>query len=456
MNHIEENLPPIPPIKAQMPPIPTQTADKEETAPLDSESQDTADKVCADKDAAGNVAADHEADCEAADNICKDHDDVMDDDESHDAEDHDVKDDDANAGITFNTGEEKDDSATRSSADTDAEKQAEQDLAHFDGLPICNEGMFTRLFSFKGRITRIEYLLSFLAFEVFATIYTLVQQVESAAGGSGCCATAVMWPCLIVTCWLITVQGVKRLHDTGRTGWLWYVPFLFIWLFFARGQKAVNRYGTPARITSSTAERKAEVRRLRRHGLWCGITWLLCPPAYLWLSMRWRIQQFLVRLLLFVGAPACVACVMALNQHNAEQQRQERAEDLAREATAKKVIGVGLDMDDIHTIVWSPDRGTSRYELTLYDDHHTRLYDDLDRLSDQPGKGWKAESLDVDTGNDDYGHYYEDYGTPPAADTPENTTWRFSGTFRQKSTGKERRVRLVIHRDDDVVYLEVR
>ena len=449
MNNREENLPPIPPIKAQLPPIPTQKADKQEAPSSDSESQEAAgnagvDNEVAENDAAGNNAAGNAT-------------------SGNDATDNDAAEDNAaednaadSVSVTFETGEEKDGDVMAGSERSEDEKQTEPDLSHFDGQPICNEGMFTRLFSFKGRITRLEYLLSFLAFEIAFTIHTLVQQVETTAGGTGCFAKAVMWSCLIVTCWLITAQGVKRLHDTGRTGWLWYVPFLFIGLFFARGQKVVNRYGTPARISSSTAERKAEVRRLRRCGLWCGITWLLCPPAYLWLAMRWRIQQFLVRLLLFAGAPACVAGVMAFNQHAAEQQRQERAEDLAREATAKKVLGVELDVDDIRTIVWHPDRGTSRYNLTLDDDHADRLYDVLDRLAAERGKGWKTECLDGDTGNDDYGHYYEDYGTPPATDTPENTTWHFNGTFRQKSTGKERRVRLIIHRDDDVASLEVK
>ncbi len=461
MNHREENLPPIPPIKAQMPPIPPLNSNAKATA-TDSD----APTVAADTtDCSADIAVSADSKSTGVTFVVSDeHDDQSDDPTPAEAEVEEAKTERAKAETEADETEARA-NADEANAEATAEAQVngdsiddvmDKDLSSFDGQPICNEGTFTRLFSFKGRITRLEYLLSFLSIQFASILHSLVQQVEMTAGGTGCCARATAWSCFAVVCWLITAQGVKRLHDTGRTGWLWYVPFLFIWLFLARGQKTTNRYGTPARISSSTPARKAEVRRLRRHGLWCAITWLLFPPAYLWLAMRWRMQQFLVRLLLFAGAPACVACVMAINQHNADEQRRERAEDMAREATAKKVLGVELDIDDIHTIVWSPERGTSRYELVLDDDHPERLYNALDRLAAERGRGWKAECLDVDTGNDDYGHYYEDYGTPTADSLCPNNTWRFAGTFRHKSDGQKRHVRLVVQRDDPTIYLEVR
>ena len=184
MNNREENLPPIPPIKAQLPPIPTQKADKQEAPSSDSESQEAAGNAGMDNEVAENDATSNNAAGNAT--------------AGNDATDIDAADNDgaeANAAdsvsVTFETGEEKDGDAGGSEW-AEAAKQTEPDLSHFDGQPICNEGMFTRLFSFKGRITRLEYLLSFLAFETAFTIHTLVQQVETTAGGTGCFAKAVM------------------------------------------------------------------------------------------------------------------------------------------------------------------------------------------------------------------------------------------------------------------------
>ena len=185
MNNREENLPPIPPIKAQLPPIPTQTADKQEAPSSDSESQEAAGKAGVDNEVAENDAASNNAAGNAT--------------AGNDATDNDAAEDNAaednaadSVSVTFETGEEKDGDVMAGSERSEDEKQTEPDLSHFDGQPICNEGMFTRLFSFKGRITRLEYLLSFLAFEIAFTIHTLVQQVETTAGGTGCFAKAVM------------------------------------------------------------------------------------------------------------------------------------------------------------------------------------------------------------------------------------------------------------------------
>ncbi len=83
-----------------------------------------------------------------------------------------------------------------------------------------NQKMFTRPFSFKGRIRRLEYGLSYLVYLVFYNLFI------------GALAADFSVPVYIVLCvlgivlfWFVLAQGVKRCHDRGNSGWYQLIPF---------------------------------------------------------------------------------------------------------------------------------------------------------------------------------------------------------------------------------------
>jgi len=96
--------------------------------------------------------------------------------------------------------------------------------------------MFRAPFSFKGRIRRKEYGISFIIF--FVLYYALM-------------AIAAEYPLfiftLIIPLWFMGAQGAKRCHDRGNSGWYQLIPYYFLWLLFGEGESKANEYGSPAK-----------------------------------------------------------------------------------------------------------------------------------------------------------------------------------------------------------------
>ena len=97
---------------------------------------------------------------------------------------------------------------------------------------------------FSGRATRSEYWYFVLFNTIILLILSLIDgSLTSGEGGiiSGLYSLAVLIPSLAV--------GARRLHDTGRSGWmllLMLIPLIgSIWLIvlFVQDSKADNKYG---------------------------------------------------------------------------------------------------------------------------------------------------------------------------------------------------------------------
>jgi len=101
--------------------------------------------------------------------------------------------------------------------------------------------MFKNPFSFKGRIGRLEYGLSVLAYAVVINTFGLILMiVEPNFNLPG---FILFYIGLGILLWFIIAQGTKRCHDRGNPGKFQLFPLYWFWMLFADGEIGENRYG---------------------------------------------------------------------------------------------------------------------------------------------------------------------------------------------------------------------
>lgn len=98
--------------------------------------------------------------------------------------------------------------------------------------------MFRHIFSFNGRIRRMEYGLTYLAY----CIWNFPMQVMSLDEISETYAIIYLVTLLPIL-WILFAQGAKRCHDRGNSGWYQIIPFYILWMIFAEGESEINKYG---------------------------------------------------------------------------------------------------------------------------------------------------------------------------------------------------------------------
>lgn len=103
-----------------------------------------------------------------------------------------------------------------------------------------NQGMFSRPFSFNGRIRRLEYFISYILTIVYS--YTVAYIVYSNATDYSA-AQIAYWILSIPNLWFLYAQGAKRCHDRDNSGWYQIIPFYIFWMLFASGDDGENSYG---------------------------------------------------------------------------------------------------------------------------------------------------------------------------------------------------------------------
>ena len=116
--------------------------------------------------------------------------------------------------------------------------------------------MFKNPFSFKGRIRRKEYALSFLVF--FACI-GVVGGALADAGGEVLNFVGLLF---IPLFWFLWAQGVKRSHDRGHSGWWLFIPFYGFALFFEESQVGSNVYGPNPKAIGMQDDEQDEQKNL--------------------------------------------------------------------------------------------------------------------------------------------------------------------------------------------------
>ncbi|MFI1745691.1 DUF805 domain-containing protein [Thalassobellus sediminis] len=98
--------------------------------------------------------------------------------------------------------------------------------------------MFKNPFSFKGRIRRTEYGLSYLIYAIFTSIINGI--AESIENGFEIVIILIL---LIPMLWFLWAQGAKRCHDRGNSGWYQIIPFYALWMLLANSEVGPNEYG---------------------------------------------------------------------------------------------------------------------------------------------------------------------------------------------------------------------
>ena len=130
----------------------------------------------------------------------------------------------------FNTTEE-------SSEPKDTNEKAFDTSNESESFVRQKQGMFSKPFSFEGRIRRTEYGISFIIYFVIAMIVRVVLE----SGGD---ETAIIGLAYIPMLWFLWAQGGIRCHDLGNNGWWQIIPFYVFWLIFAKGEFGIaNQYG---------------------------------------------------------------------------------------------------------------------------------------------------------------------------------------------------------------------
>ncbi len=109
--------------------------------------------------------------------------------------------------------------------------------------------MFKKIFSFNGRIRRLEYGLSMIIYVIAFMLSTIPIGAISGASsdaysssdynGGATLISLILW---IPIFWFIWAQGAKRCHDLGRSGWWQIIPFYCLWLIFEDGYPGLNKY----------------------------------------------------------------------------------------------------------------------------------------------------------------------------------------------------------------------
>jgi uncharacterized membrane protein YhaH (DUF805 family) len=105
--------------------------------------------------------------------------------------------------------------------------------------------MFKDPFSFEGRIRRTEYGLSLLIVAIGRVIITffIVFGMADSSGRMPDSANAFITLLSIPLIAFSLLQGSKRAHDVGISGWWQIVPLVPLYLIFKEGDFGSNRFG---------------------------------------------------------------------------------------------------------------------------------------------------------------------------------------------------------------------
>lgn len=121
------------------------------------------------------------------------------------------------------------------------------------------------VFSFSGRMARLNFLLVFLVSSIFMAIARMATDPSSITGGI---FVFIIW---VFLTWILVCSGVQRFHDLnkpGRYAWLLLIPLAPIYVACLKGTVGPNEYGEdPLGVVTGTEnqtrQRDADIRTNR-------------------------------------------------------------------------------------------------------------------------------------------------------------------------------------------------
>jgi uncharacterized membrane protein YhaH (DUF805 family) len=123
----------------------------------------------------------------------------------------------------------------------DEDNTLQSNPANINVIPSgSKKRMFQHSFSFKGRIRRTEYCLSYLVYFIYSLPMEIINENDLNEN------FALFWLMLLIPMiWFLLAQGAKRCHDRDNSGWYQIIPFYGLWMLFAEGDSGINSYGEP-------------------------------------------------------------------------------------------------------------------------------------------------------------------------------------------------------------------
>ena len=112
--------------------------------------------------------------------------------------------------------------------------------------------METTLFTYKGRITRTSYWTSFI-------IATLVQYIILKTTIKNPTFGVLGYPLFLISGYFLLIQGIKRMHDIGKSGWNFIIPLYGLILLLTEGDSGTNKYGSSPKEIGSNETGLSEI-----------------------------------------------------------------------------------------------------------------------------------------------------------------------------------------------------
>lgn len=108
--------------------------------------------------------------------------------------------------------------------------------------------MFKNVFSFEGRIRRLEYGLSYIFYYAYDIIVSILIErplldFRTINSDTDFKTGVIFFLSLLLAIYFMIAQGAKRCHDRGNSGWWMLIPFYGLWMLFADGDVGDNEYG---------------------------------------------------------------------------------------------------------------------------------------------------------------------------------------------------------------------
>ncbi|GHT60610.1 hypothetical protein AGMMS50239_09900 [Bacteroidia bacterium] len=105
--------------------------------------------------------------------------------------------------------------------------------------------MFKAVFSFSGRIRRLEYFLSLIGVCIIHLTLNYIGDslIESLDEGEYWFFLLLYISINAVLLWILLAQGAKRCHDFEQSGGMQLIPFYGLVMLFKKGDDGSNEYG---------------------------------------------------------------------------------------------------------------------------------------------------------------------------------------------------------------------